>query len=346
MVAPTDIPSLARFILSPECRHIGVLTGAGISVASGIPDFRSPGGLYDQLQPDHLTTTTERQRQLLASDPMHVVSWEMFSQNAFPYLEVRRPFILGTQQGRWKPTVAHRFLELLHAKTGKLQRIYTQNIDGLHFLCDTIPSSKVIPVHGSINQVECEGCQAPMEFDVFCGKLSAQIRDIYDEDDKAPQESRPILCENCRKPLVKPSTVLFGRSLPRTFFDHLPNDAMNWDMLLVLGTSLLVSPANSVVPSAVDPNKKRPTVRVLINRDCVGTELGLNFSAPEVGLNVLDDDLAPSSDLFLQGDCDDVTLQLIVELGWLDDVAKYDLPPESAEKVERAQQDNAFKSWF
>ena len=340
MVAiPTDIPSLARFILSPECRHIGVLTGAGVSVASGIPDFRSPGGLNDQLQPDRLTVTDD-QRRLLESDPMHVVSWDMFSQNALPYLEVRRPFILGTRQSRWKPTLAHRFLELLHTKTGKLQRVYTQNIDGLHFLCDGIPESKMIAVHGSINQVQCEGCRADMEYAAFCAKVRTHVKDIYDEDEDAPTESKPILCDNCHQPLVKPSTVLFGRSLPRRFFEQLPRDAPKWDVLLILGTSLLVSPANSVV-TEVNTNR---TLRVVINREPVGTELGLEFTAEEEPDTRFDNH--KSSDLFLQGDCEDITLQLMVELGWLDDVAKFDFPPSSAEKLEQAQKENAYKGWF
>ena len=90
---PTDVSSLAKFIVSPECRSIAILTGAGISVATGIPDFRSPGGMYDTLRPE-LITATAAQRRAMAADPTAVVLKDMFFANAFPYLEVRRPFIL------------------------------------------------------------------------------------------------------------------------------------------------------------------------------------------------------------------------------------------------------------
>ena len=66
----------------------------------------------------------------MASDPTYVVVKDMFFANQFPYHEVRRPFILGTQKQRWKATLFHRFLEVLDAK-GKLLRLVTQNIDGL-----------------------------------------------------------------------------------------------------------------------------------------------------------------------------------------------------------------------
>ena len=91
----TDITSLARFILSEECKSICVLTGAGVSVASGIPDFRSPGGMYSTLNPD-LLTASPYQRKLMKSDPTYVVTWDIFQNNQFPYMEVRKPFILGT----------------------------------------------------------------------------------------------------------------------------------------------------------------------------------------------------------------------------------------------------------
>ena len=115
------LQAAAEFIASEECRSICILTGAGMSVAAGIPDFRSPGGMYATLRPE-LITASERQRQLMASDPTHVVKTSMFFANQFPYLEVRRPFILGTRDHLWKATMGHRFVELLHGH-GKLTRL-------------------------------------------------------------------------------------------------------------------------------------------------------------------------------------------------------------------------------
>ena len=68
------------------------------------PDFRSPGGMYDTLRPE-LITATATQRKLMELDATYVVEKNMFMQNAFPYLEVRRPFILGVRDQKWKPTI-------------------------------------------------------------------------------------------------------------------------------------------------------------------------------------------------------------------------------------------------
>ena len=331
---PVDVAGLARFILSQDCQSIAILTGAGISTASGIPDFRSPGGMYDTLRPELITATPEQQRRM-RNDPTEVVSWSMFAQNAFPYLEVRRPFILGTQQNQWRATIGHRFMELLHVKSKKLKRIYTQNIDGLDFQCHQIPSSKIIPVHGTIREASCEGCGTNIENNDFCDMVRTNIKDIYEVDATAPTESKPILCPNCQRPLVKPKTVLFGRSLPSEFSDSLEGDVSHLDLLLIIGTSLVVAPANRLVQ--VVP---KTTIRVVVNNDPVGSALGIVYSSKDKY------DHESTRDLFLQGDCDDVLLQLTTELGWLDDLDPDVLPPLSAERVRKAQRDAAYKKWF
>mmetsp|Transcript_5327 Transcript_5327/g.10009 ORF Transcript_5327/g.10009 Transcript_5327/m.10009 type:complete len:329 (-) Transcript_5327:70-1056(-) len=316
-----SIAQLAKFILSPECKSIGVLTGAGVSVASGIPDFRSPGGMYDTLQPD-LITATPTQRAAMKLEPMTVVTWEMFQETQFPYMEVRRPFILGTNRRQWKATIAHRFFELLHAKTlpdSKLTRIYTQNIDGLDHQCTEIPKQKIVNVHGSISQAACEGCGEGMDFDDFCRAVETHIKDIYHPEGDGPKESKPILCSKCQRPLVKPKTVLFGRSLPPEFFELSEEDLPTLDLLIVAGTSLVVSPANSLVYRC-----PRSTQRVIVNQEPVGEELGIDYNSSSGG-----------RDFFAQGTCDEVFLELVTEMGWLDDLyAKIDeLPPESAKLV-------------
>ena len=230
MMRPTDLASLARFILSTECRSIALLTGAGVSVAAGIPDFRSPGGMYDTLKPE-LITATSRERSAMAANPTAVVMKEMFFANAFPYLEVRRPFILGTQERKWRATLSHRFVELLHRRTNKLTRLFTQNIDGLDFQCDSVPAEKIVAVHGSIGRVACEGCGAPVDFDAFCAEVRASIKDLYGIDEAAPAESRPIPCGACARPLVKPTTVLFGSNLPAEFFERSEGDMAQIDLL-------------------------------------------------------------------------------------------------------------------
>lgn len=318
---PVDIASLAKLILHPECKSIALLTGAGVSVASGIPDFRSPGGMYATLRPELLTASPQH-RQWMAADPTYVVSWNIFSQNAFPYLEVRRPFILGTQAHQWKATVAHRFAELLHCKTNKLTRVYTQNIDGLDRQCDQIPSDKIVNVHGSIAQVACEGCGADMDLAEFCHKVQNQIKDIY-EPSNGPTKSTPIPCPKCSQALVKPKTVLFGRSLPEEFFERIHEDLPSLDLLIVAGTSLVVSPANSLVNLV-----PKSTIRVVVNTEPVGEDLGIDYYHKN----------GTSRDYFAQGECESVFLDLIDELGWLDDIkAQMDLLPPKSQELLKAR---------
>jgi len=102
-----------------------------LTIVVGIPDFRSPGGMYDTLRPE-LLTATEMQRKEMGLNPTAVVDWSLFRENQLPYLELRRPFILGIHQGKWKPTLGHYFLKVLEER-GLLQRVYSQNIDGTYY---------------------------------------------------------------------------------------------------------------------------------------------------------------------------------------------------------------------
>jgi len=259
----------------------------------------------------------------MEQDPTHVVNWDIFKHNSFPYLEVRRPFILGTRNQKWKATIAHRFFELLHLKTNnKLTRIYTQNIDGLQGQCKALPAEKIVNVHGTISKAECEACGTNMDFDVFCDQVESKIKDIYklDGENKSfPTKSTPILCANCGKAQVKPKTVLFGRNLPEEFFVRSEEDLPTCDLLIVAGTSLVVSPANSLVYRVPEE-----TIRVVVNNERVGEELGIDY-----GPN-------PSRDYFASGKSDEVFLDLIKELGWLNDLNSSlgDLPPTSIDLIQ------------
>jgi len=300
---PKDLAGVARLIQSSECKNIAFLTGAGVSVASGIPDFRSPGGMYDTLRPELLTATREQQ-EVMRRDPTAVVERTLFLQNQFPYLEVRRPFIIGTRDHAWKATLAHHFASLLHTKTGKLTRVYTQNIDGLYSQCTALPADKIIPVHGTMSKIACENCGEDSDFDEFCDEVKLSIKDIYGIDKTAPRQSTHVLCKACGLPTVKPATVMFGGSLPAEFFHCAEKDLPSMDLLIIAGTSLVVSPANSLAYSVPST-----TIRLIVNNEPVGETLGIDYSNEA------------TRDIFAQGDCENVFLDLMSLLGWESELA-------------------------
>jgi NAD+-dependent protein deacetylase sirtuin 2 len=315
----SKMDALAKFIQSNSCKSIVFLTGAGVSRAAGIPDFRSPGGMYSTLKPD-LLTATETQRRLMKSDPTHVVERSLFMSNPLPYHEVRRPFIIGTYEKKWKATIAHRFIELTH-KAGKLRRLYTQNIDGLDFQCTGIPNDMICAVHGSIGKAACEHCGKEMELSAYVRLVREQIKDIYGIDASAPANSSPICCPSCGRPAVKAATVLFGGSMPEAFFRLKRADLVDPDLLIVAGTSLAVFPASAIALDAPPATR-----RALINRDPAGG----------VGDDPAAWDTDGGRDLFLQGDVEAVALELIARLGWLDGLAaaRDELPPASQEMLD------------
>lgn len=307
-----DLEGVASYIKSGACKSIVVLTGAGVSTGAGIPDFRSPGGMYSTLKPELLTATAD-QRARMRQNPTSVVMRDLFLENQFPYMEVRRPFILGTQNQEWKATLSHWFMKFL-AEENLLTRIFTQNIDGLDYHTGISPDL-VCNVHGSIAQVNCEGCGAAMALEDFCVEVKSKIKDIYGIDKDAPTESRNINCPQCARPFVKPSTVLFGGSLPEEFFVMAESDLPKADLLIVAGTSLVVSPANGVVQMV-----PKDCPRLIVNKEPVGMDLGVRYGK------------GATRDVFA-GDrgCDEVFLELAKLLGWEEKVRAISemLPPDN-----------------
>ncbi|CAJ1954921.1 unnamed protein product [Cylindrotheca closterium] len=322
---PKSLTDVAKFIKSDACQKIVILTGAGMSVVSGIPDFRSANGLYATMDADRLTAT-QAERDLIRVDPSIALDNHLFLQNQFPCLEVNRQFVLGTRDQLWKATLAHRFVELLHAKTGKLARLYTQNIDGLEDQCTKLPRDMVVPVHGTMDQADCGMCHNEANFERFCEDVRTKIKDITKSDPTAPQESSHIACRICGYNTVKPSIVLFRSSLPPKFFELVPKDVEDADLLIVIGTSLKVAPANSLVYRVPET-----CLRMLVNRDPVGFNLGMHF-----------DSLA-NRDYFAEGDIDSSMLDLMEALGWVDELAPLldcnGLPESSAQLLQSKLQE-------
>ena len=315
--SPTSLEDVANFIMSDSCQNIMVLAGAGMSVRSGIPDFRSANGLYATMNPD-LLTADSAMREAIREDPSLALDHRLFITNPFPCLELNRSFLLGTREQRWKATLAHRFVELLHSKLGKLRRLYTQNIDGLEDQCTKLPREKVVNVHGTMDRAECALCLTEGDFDTFCDQVQRQIKDLSGEDPTAPNQSTPIKCKVCGHDTMKPAITLFRSTLPVRFFELLPQDIPKIDLLIVMGTSLRVAPANTLVFRVPET-----AMRVIINRDPVGIHLGVDYRP------------RASRDYFAQGDIDPTCLALMKHLGWLEDLepllAENKLPESSAQ---------------
>jgi NAD-dependent deacetylase len=193
-------------------RHRGaaVLTGAGISTESDIPDFRSPGtGLYATI------------------DPMEYLSVDAFSAHPkkfWKYFSEAFGAVTAAQ-----PNAGHKALAGLEAG-GYVGSIITQNIDGLH---QKAGSRRVLEVHGHLRTARCEDCATRIP--------------LTDALEQAAAGRLPS-CPKCRGPL-RPDVVLFGDMMPRVFSDAV-EVVREAELLLVVGSSLSVSPANTLASQA------------------------------------------------------------------------------------------------
>jgi NAD-dependent deacetylase len=200
-VATDQAARLAELIR--ESDSTVALTGAGISVPSGIPDFRSPGeGLWEKI------------------DPMEVAHIDAFRRDPAKFWSFYRPRfqVLGDKE----PNGAHRALAELERR-GLLEAVITQNIDQLHHKAG---SKRVIEVHGSIRTSSCQWCGDAYGLD--------DVEDLFDADGAAR-------CADCSGP-VKPDVVLFGELLPADAMADAESLAAAADLLLCIGSSLEVYP--------------------------------------------------------------------------------------------------------
>nr|CAB3266079.1 NAD-dependent protein deacetylase sirtuin-2 [Phallusia mammillata] len=282
-----SVTGVANYILSEKCKNIVVMCGAGISTAAGIPDFRSPGtGLYDNLQKYDL------------KNPTDIFEITYFKKNPQPFFTLAKELY----PGNYKATVGHFFLKLLEDK-GKLQRVYTQNIDGLERVAG-VDGEKIVEAHGTFYTNQCVDCKRSYSKEWMKEKIFK---------DEIPY------CEDCKEGtsgLVKPDIVFFGEALPQRFFNLRYDDFQACDLLIVMGTSLKVQPFASLV-GGVDAK----TPRLLINRELcgetdpmmlmMGFNSGMDFESEKA-----------YRDVALLGDCDDGCKDLCEKLGWLEDLLK------------------------
>ncbi|MBQ3289176.1 MAG: NAD-dependent deacetylase [Kiritimatiellae bacterium] len=187
-----------------NARHVGCLTGAGVSTLCGIPDFRGPQGLYKQ------------------KDAERIFDIDWFDRDPSIYYRGCAELVYGLD--RFEPGPVHRALKHLE-DMGQLKGIATQNIDMLH---QKAGSSNVYEVHGSPILHHCRRCGAEKTFAEVLAMLRA-----------APGEVPRCTCGGA----YKPDITFFGEALPEAAFAAAQSLAMRSDVFLVLGTSLTVFPA-------------------------------------------------------------------------------------------------------
>ncbi|MDF2548469.1 MAG: NAD-dependent deacetylase [Anaerosolibacter sp.] len=191
--------------LIKSSRKTIVLTGAGISTESGIPDFRSPGtGLWEKI------------------DPMEVLSTKALYQNPEHFYQVG--FQMLTSMDDAEPNKAHEILAKLE-KEGYINLLVTQNIDNLH---QKAGSMDVLEVHGHTRSCYCLNCGMEVSM--------VDMNRILEKGEIPPK------CPDCEGTL-RPSVVLFGDSLPPCF-DRAWSEVENGELLIVIGSSLEVGPVN------------------------------------------------------------------------------------------------------
>ncbi|MGD9646868.1 MAG: NAD-dependent deacetylase [Pirellulales bacterium] len=196
---------IAQWLMT--ARRAVVFTGAGMSTESGIPDFRSPGGVWARYQPVYF-------QDFVASDTARREYW-------------RQKCEAHEQFGSALPNAGHKVLAEWEA-AGRLQAVITQNIDGLH---QAAGSRRVLELHGSALRVVCLSCAQQFAPE----PLMAAFR----ETAQAP------VCTACGG-LLKSATVSFGQALPEDVLTEAWELAQQSDLFLVLGSSLVVEPAASL----------------------------------------------------------------------------------------------------
>ncbi|KAF9325636.1 NAD-dependent protein deacetylase sirtuin-2 [Podila minutissima] len=233
------IESIAECINQGKAKKIIVMTGAGISTAAGIKDFRSPGtGLYDDLGKYNLPF------------PEAVFDLAFFKETPSPFYRLAKELF----PGKYRPTLTHYLLPLL-AKKGLLLRSYTQNIDSLEKMAG-LPEDLLVEAHGSFATSKCIQCSIVSD--------SEWVKEHI-------MDSNIPYCKRCDG-LVKPEITFFGEDLPSRFRDMAQIDFVDCDLLIVLGTSLKVEPFNKLI-TQVSPR----CPRLLINREKAGQELHSGF---------------------------------------------------------------------
>jgi NAD-dependent deacetylase len=221
-----QIEQIAQWIT--ESKRTVAFSGAGLSTESGIPDFRSPGGVWDRYNPEDFYF-----QNFLASEAAREKYWQMATEMYEPMKKAQ-------------PNLAHLAIAEME-KLGKLDCVITQNIDGLHFKAGN-SEEKVIQLHGTAMYVSCLNCGKKYDRDEIQERLRKGLKVPY--------------CDDCHGPL-KPATISFGQSMPERETQEAYHRSSLCDLFIVIGSSLVVQPAASMPLVA----KRNGAKLVIINRD-------------------------------------------------------------------------------
>ncbi|HEX6859593.1 MAG TPA: Sir2 family NAD-dependent protein deacetylase [Caulobacteraceae bacterium] len=189
-----------------QARRVAVFTGAGISTESGIPDFRSPGGVWSKIKPIYF-------QDFVDDEEKRREAWRRVFSGAAGWVGAA-------------PNAGHRAVANL-VERGKVAAVITQNVDNLH-QASGVPPEQVIELHGNASYAKCLTCAARHEL----------------EDLREPflASEAPPLCARCGG-LLKTATVSFGQSMPESEMIRAEAETLSCDLFLVLGSSLVVYPA-------------------------------------------------------------------------------------------------------
>jgi NAD-dependent deacetylase len=200
-----EIDLLADLII--QAKKVVVFTGAGVSTESGIPDFRSPGGIWSKYDPDEFTY-----QKFVSSLEARRKQWKMLTE--------------GGLLVEAEPNPAHYAIAELD-KLGKLDCVITQNVDNLHQKAG-VSDDKVFELHGNMRWVVCLNCRRrfPMK----------EVLQRIEEGTEVPD------CPDCHG-ILKPDGVFFGEALPQRTLMEATRHSQNCDLFIVIGSTLVVYPA-------------------------------------------------------------------------------------------------------
>lgn len=198
------VDDLAELLAGAE--RAVVFTGAGISTESGVPDFRSPGGVWSRMKPIYF-------QEFVASEDMRREAW-------------RRTFSGVMRWTGAKPNAGHLAIARLVAR-GKVSAVITQNVDNLH-QDSGVPADRIVELHGNASYATCLSCGLRHELEV--------LKQSFLGRDEIPS------CRECGG-VVKTATISFGQAMPQGPMQRAEQETLACDLFLVLGSSLVVYPA-------------------------------------------------------------------------------------------------------